>query len=823
MAEQGNCYHCGQAVPPSVELTAEIDGVSRTMCCVGCQAVAEAIVAGGLADYYRNRDALPDAPREALPDIVQELCLYDHVEFQKNFVTTAGEFEREASLILEGITCSACIWLNEAHISKQPGVLSVGINYATRRARVRWDTRLTKLSDILAAIAAIGYRAHPYDTERNEALARKERRAALWRLFVAGFGMMQVMMYAVPVYFAGKDGMAPEHEQLMRWASLVLTVPVVFYSSAPFFRNAWRDLRLLRVGMDVPVALGVGATFIASVWATLRASGEVYFDSVTMFVFFLLCGRFFEMTARQKAASVTEALGKLLPAFAHRLQAFPQNREVEEVVVADLRPGDVVLVKPGEPIPADGCVLEGKSSANEALLTGESLPVQKTTGDKVTGGAVNIESPLFVAVEHVGEETRLSAIVRLMERAAMQKPRIVELADRIAGRFVFALLLLAAAVAVVWYQIDADKALWVTVSVLVATCPCALSLATPVALTVASGAMARAGLLVTRGHGIETLARATHFVFDKTGTLTVGRMRLMETLPLGDLDAKTCVALAAALERTSEHPIASALRGGMGEAESDSSRIMLERMYSESGKGVGAYHGDEGREIRIGRIDYVAALHGKELPASARAFCECDATVVALGDTSGWLALFQLGDAIRPEAHTLIAALAAAGKKIILLTGDGHAAAQSVARQIGIDGVQHEIRAGASPQEKHDFVRGLQESGAVVAMIGDGVNDAPVLAQAQVSVAMGSGAALARAQADFVLLSENLEHLRTGIAIAGKTLMIIRQNLCWAVVYNVVALSFAVFGFVTPWMAGLGMSGSSFMVVFNALRLQKPE
>ncbi|MCL2830482.1 MAG: cadmium-translocating P-type ATPase [Betaproteobacteria bacterium] len=822
MAEQGNCYHCGQEIPSAVALSATIDGVSRAMCCTGCQAVAQAIVESGLGEYYRNRDALPDAPREALPEIVQELRLYDHAEFQKSFVRAAGEHEREASLILEGITCSACIWLNEAHLAKQPGVRSVAINYATRRVRVCWDTQLTKLSDILAAIAAIGYRAHPYDVAKNEELAQKERRAALWRVFVAGFGMMQVMMYAVPVYFAGKDGMAPEHEQLMRWASFVLTLPVVFYSSAPFFRNAWRDLRLLRVGMDVPVALGIGATFIASVWATLRgvqAGGEVYFDSVTMFVFFLLCGRFFEMTGRQKAASVTEALGKLLPSFAHRLRSFPQGREVEDVVVADLVAGDVVLVKPGEPIPADGCVLEGRSSANESLLTGESLPVPKAAGDRVTGGAVNIESPLFVSVKCVGEETRLSAIVRLMERAAAQKPRIVEMADRIAGRFISVLLLLAVVVAVVWFRIDPDRALWVTVSVLVVCCPCALSLATPVALTVASGAMARTGMLVTRGHGIETLARATHFVFDKTGTLTVGRMRLLETLPLGERDAQACVDLAAALEETSEHPIAAALREGRG--DSTEGAAALTQIYSVPGQGVGAYC--DGGEIRIGRVDFVASLHGKELPGYAWDFCACEDTVIALGDASGWLALFRLGDAVRPEARSLVAALAAAGKKIVLLTGDGEAAARSVARQIGDDAIWHEIRASASPQEKHDFVRHLQESGAVVAMVGDGVNDAPVLAQAQVSVAMGGGAALARAQADFVLLSENLDHLRAGVAIAGKALGIIRQNLWWAVLYNIVALNFAMLGFISPWMAGLGMSGSSFMVVFNALRLQKPE
>ena len=336
---EANCYHCGLPIPDGVELSVPIAGAVRKMCCPGCQAVAQSIVDNGLEDYYRSRDALPESPREAMPNILDQLRLFDHAEFQKSFVKDLGETEREASLLLEGITCAACIWLNEKHVGRLPGVTGLDINYATRRARVRWDESRVRLSDILAAIAAIGYRAYPYDAAKNEAISRKERRDAMWRLWVAGFGMMQVMMYAYPVYIANGD-MAPDIESMMRWASLLLTLPVVFYSSAPFFRNAWRDLGLRRVGMDVPVALGVGAAFAASCWATLARSGEVYFDSVTMFVFFLLGGRYLEMTARQKALSVTEALAKLLPAFSQKLAKFPVDRSTVQCLVADLRPGD---------------------------------------------------------------------------------------------------------------------------------------------------------------------------------------------------------------------------------------------------------------------------------------------------------------------------------------------------------------------------------------------------------------------------------------------------------------------------------------------------
>ncbi len=805
------CYHCGQPVPDDVHLPVKVAGQAREMCCIGCQAVARSIVDNGLEDYYRSRDALPESPREARPAILDQLAMFDHADFQKNFVRELGPNEREASLLLEGITCAACIWLNEQHVGKLPGVTAVDINYVTRRARVRWDESRVKLSEILGAIAAIGYRAYPYDATKNEELSRKERREALWRVWVAGFGMMQVMMYAFPVYWADGD-MTADIESLMRWASLILTVPVVFYSAAPFFRSAWRDIRLRRVGMDVPVALGVGAAFLASLWATHIQAGEVYFDSITMFVFFLLGGRYLEMTARQKAVSVTEALAKLLPAFARRMAAYPASHEAEQVMVADLRIGDVVLVRPGEAMPADGRVLEGMSCANEALLTGESRPIAKVPGDPVTGGAINAESPLVVRVEQVGETTRLSAIIQLMERAAAEKPRIVEMADRIASYFVAALLLVAVAVAVGWYWVDPDKALWITVSVLVVTCPCALSLATPIALTVAAGALAKDGLLVTRGYAIEALAQATHFVFDKTGTLTTGHMRLLDILPTGTSSRQQCLALAAALEQSSEHPLAASLRL----AAEGLPRPVADGVRSEPGQGVEAMI--DGVRYRLGRPDFVLA-DCRDLPDEARSWLAGGDTVVVLGNESGFLALFRLGDSLRPEAHRLIDTLKAAGKHVVLLSGDAQGVVERIGRELGIE----DVRAGATPQGKHEAVTALQRDGAVVAMVGDGVNDAPVMAQAQVSIAMGGGTQLARTQADFVLLSENLDHLRYGLRRAVLSLQVIRQNLWWSFAYNFVALPLAIAGYVTPWLAGIGMSASSLLVVLNSLRIQRAE
>lgn len=811
-AASAQCYHCGLPMPAEANFPVYIRGVRREMCCAGCQAVAQAIVDNGLEDYYTSRDAMPESPREAVPAVLEQLRLFDHAEFQKSFVRALGEHEREAALMLEGITCAACVWLNERHVGQLPGVTGVDVNYATRRAKVRWDDSRIKLSDILAAIAAIGYRAYPYDAARHEELARKERREAMWRVWVAGFGMMQVMMYAIPVYLAGEGEMPIDIETLIRWASLFLTLPVVLYSSAPFFKGAWRDLKLRRVGMDVPVALGIGVAFMASVWATLTRSGEVYFDSVTMFVFFLLGGRYLEMTARQKAVSVSEALAKLLPAFCQRLPGFPENREPEQVVVSELKPGDVVLVRPGDTIPADGRVLEGRSNANEALLTGESRPVAKQVGDSVTGGSINMESPLYVAVEKVGEATRLSAIIRLMERAAAEKPRIVELADRIAQWFVACLLFFSALVALGWYLIDPSRALWITVSVLVVTCPCALALATPISLTVAAGALAKDGLLVTRGHAVETLARATHFVFDKTGTLTRGEMSLLDVaVRRGSRDE--ALALAAALEAASEHPLALALRQAAVGQEP------LRAEAPEAAPGLGLEGSVAGRRLRIGRPDYVAALAAEAAPAWPEGWQVCGDTVIALGDSDGILAFFRLGDEVRPEARELVADLLAAGRQVVLMSGDAEAVALRVGQSLGIT----DVRAAMSPQAKRDAVQALQAGGAVVAMIGDGVNDAPVLAQAQVSVAMGAGAELARAQADLLLLSENLQHLRRGVRRCRFTMRVIRQNLMWSFAYNFLALPLAALGHVTPWAAGIGMSASSLLVVMNALRIQRKE
>ena len=805
------CFHCGLPLPSSPRHSVVIDGVEQAVCCPGCEAEARSIVAAGLSDYYRHRSAYPAPPQTALPDALQALELYDSPKLQQGFVRTAGEHVREASLILEGIRCAACVWLNEQHLARLPGVLSVSVNYATRRARVRWDETRVRLSEILRAIAALGYSAHPFDPARQEELHRRERRRALWELFVAGFGMMQVMMYAVPAYLAGEGEMPPDIGGLLRWAGLILTAPVVFFSAARFFRGAWSDLRARRLGMDTPVALAIGLAFAASVWATLTGEGETYFDSITMFVFFLLGGRYLEWNARRQASDASEALARLEPAMAWKLPTYPDTGVEARVVVAELAPGDYVRVRPGEAVPADGVVAEGVTAVNEALLTGESRLVAKRPGDAVIGGCLNVESPVVVRVERVGEETVLAGIVRLLDRAVAEKPPIAALADRVAAWFVAALLVVASGVFLYWFSVDPARALWITVAVLVVTCPCALSLATPAALGAATSRLAKRGLLVTRGHAIEALAKATHVVFDKTGTLTEGRLALEEAVTLGSLSADECLALAARLEQGTEHPVGRALR----EAARQRGLAIPPGVQPTRVPGAGMEATIDGRSVRIGTPAFVAALAGRPLPPALRAFVERDDTAVVLGGEEGYLAAYAFRDALRPDAAAAVGRLRSAGHRVTLLSGDRLPAVRSVAERLGIE----EFVAGATPEDKLAFVEALQREGAVVAMVGDGVNDAPVLARAQVSVAVGEAAQAAQASADMVLVSGRLEDLAHGFALARRTTRIIGQNFAWAIAYNLVALPLAITGFVTPWMAGIGMAGSSLLVVLNSLRL----
>jgi Cu2+-exporting ATPase len=783
------CYHCGLPAP-SGSWSVVIDGLARPMCCPGCEAVASSIVENGFSDYYRERSAFSANAGECQL-VPPQLALYD--SDPQLAQPAAGQDACSAVFSLEGIRCAACVWLIERRLARLPGVLRADVNVATERLNARWDPARCKPSDIVAALRATGYVAYPHDPARHGAQRDKARKKLFRQLFVAGLGMMQVMMYALPAYIADDGTMEADMAALMRWASLLLTLPVLLYSAQPFFAGAWNSLRQRMPGMDVPVALGIGAASVASIAATVRGQGEVYFDSVTMFVFLLLASRYLELTARHKAGRALERLQNALPASARRMTG---AREPELVAAAQLAPGDLVLVAPGESVAADGIVAEGEVRLDLALVTGESRAQARAMGDAVPGGAVNAGQAFVLRVTRAVGESTLSRLVALVEGASLGKPRLALWADQVAACFVAALLVLTVIVFFVWQQIDPARAWQVAIAVLVVSCPCALSLATPTALAAATDALLLRGVLVVRPHVLETLQRATHIVFDKTGTLTVGRPVVRQVTVAGDLDEARCRQIAAALEAASAHPLAAAIR-----AAASGPLPQALALHSENGKGV------------RGTVDGVAYRLGNA------AFAGIDGadTGVFLARDGQLLARFDIADALRPEAAEVVRQFRQRGLQTILLSGDAPAVAEAVGAQLGMS----DALGGQLPADKLNFVRALQKQGAVVAMVGDGINDAAVLSAADVSFAMGEGAALAQLHADCVLMSGSLSALSAAADMAARALGVVRQNLAWATLYNALAIPAAAFGLINPWLSAVGMSASSAFVVINALRLRR--
>ncbi|WP_415842715.1 heavy metal translocating P-type ATPase, partial [Pseudomonas reidholzensis] len=792
------CYHCALPVPAGSRFSAVVLGEPRAFCCPGCQAVAESIVAGGLEHYYQHRSETSANP-EALPRQLQdELALYDRVDVQQRFVRHQDNLA-EAVLMIEGISCAACGWLIEKHLRAIAGVADARLNLSNHRLLLSWDDQQLPLSTLLAELRHIGYVGHPYQPDQAAEQLAEENRSALRRLGVAGLLWFQAMMATMATWPEFNIDLSPELHTILRWVALFLTTPIVFYSCAPLFKGAARDLRTRHLTMDVSVSLAIALAYCAGIWTAITGHGELYFDTVGMFALFLLTGRYLERRARERTAAATAQLVNLLPGSCLRLDAEGRS---ERILLAELQQGDRVQVLPGAVIPADGRILEGRSSIDESLLTGEYLPLARRVGDRVTGGTLNVESSLTVEVEALGQASRLSAIVRLLERAQAEKPRLAQIADRAAQWFLFFSLVAAAAIGLLWWQLDAARAFWIVLAMLVATCPCALSLATPTALTAATGTLHKLGLLVTRGHVLEGLNQIDTVIFDKTGTLTEGRLALRSVRPLGALGADRCLALAAALENRSEHPIARAFGRTAQPAEE-----------VQNVPGLGLQGQVDGERLRIGQASFVCALSGAEVPPVP----EPRGQWLLLGDRQGPLAWFGLDDRLRDDAKALLDACRARGWRTLLLSGDSSPMVAEVAAQLGID----QAVGGLLPDDKLARLRALQAEGRKVLMLGDGVNDVPVLAAADISIAMGSATDLAKTSADAVLLCNRLQALAQAFDLARRTRRVILENLLWATLYNSLMLPFAALGWITPVWAAIGMSVSSLIVVLNALRLTR--
>jgi len=775
------CFHCGEVLPATPPLV-DIDGQARAVCCHGCGAAAQWIRAAGLGDYYRLRAA--DGARVD-PD-AGDFLTWDRADVQAGHVihSAAGN---EITVVVEGMRCAACAWLIDRALLREAGVVEVTANAITGRVRLNWDPARTPLSRLLVRLAALGFRPHLAQGEAAERERRRERNQMIARLGVAALGATQAMMFAEALYLDTAGEMALPTRDFFRWITFLVATPVVFFSGWPFIAGMAVELRQRRPGMDTLVATSVLLAYFASLLETLRGGVHVWFDAAVMFVLFLLAARFLEQMARRQASARLDTLARAQPALAWRIN----DSGREQVPVAALVVGDRVEVGAGEVVSADGELLEAPASLDESLLTGESEPVAKQPGDPLYAGSICRESAARLQVLRIGSDTRLSQLTRAVARAQAQRPRVARLADAVATRFVSALFVLAALVFIAWWQIEPSRAFEVALSVLVVSCPCALSLAVPAALATAHGTLARMGVLALGADALESLAKVDTVLLDKTGTLTLGRPQLVAATAVTGGDVERWLQIASALERGAGHPIAAAF------ARIDTTAAQSVRAFP--GQGV------------AGDVDGLAYYLGR----AGFAFAGTDDGALWLGDGQQAFARFSIADPLRPDAAAAIASLRTLGISPRILSGDGAEAVRSVALAVGVDVFQSR----QSPEDKLDAVRTLQAAGHRVLMLGDGINDAPVLAGADVSMAMADGAPLAQRSADLVLTGSSLRRVPQAVALARRSQRIIKQNLAWALAYNLLALPFAAMGWVNPGLAALGMAASSLMVTANALRL----
>ncbi len=796
----GSCFHCLQPLPADGGYTIRLLDRDYAVCCYGCQAVAQTIADQGLLHFYQFRDNRNPLNVPLVPEELQRFDAYDDERLQQQFTRdNANNGSRETSLSLEGMTCSACAWLIEKHLAPLPGIDQVAVNASSERVTIAWQPDQTKLSTILKHIAELGYRALPFQSASQEQDFKKRRRYFVTRLGVAGLATMQVMMIAIGLYFGMVSDLDDSLRQFLWWISLLLATPVLLFSAQPFYLSALRSIQAQRPNMDVPVSLALLSTYIASAYATITNQGEVYFESVCMFTFFLLLGRYLELLARQRAVSAASNLIKLLPAVAQRKN---QDGQLEHVAVADLQLDDVVVVAAGATVPADGKLMQQTAYVNEALMTGESRAVAKQVGDQILAGSVNQQQLMTLQVTATQQDTVLASIVALQDIALSRKPKWVENAERLAQSFVKQVLIMALLTFLIWTWVDPSEAFWVTIAVLVATCPCALALAAPTAVTGAIHNLNKQGVIVRNADVLTRMESIKTIFVDKTGTLTNGEFRLLNHYQHAtELSIDVLWSLVQTLERYSQHPLAQPLQ------QLTTTSVAIDHVEVQPSFGVSGQW--QQQQLRIGSLAWVRQWHSQFQPqiASANVF---------LASETGILLELQVGDQLRNGAAETVAALQQLGLTVVMLTGDRAELAAPIAAQLGIT----DVHAQCLPADKLALLAERQLQHPVM-MIGDGMNDGPVLAQADISVSFAQASDLARSAADAVLLRNQFSAVLPFYQTALRSQMIMRQNVRWALVYNIAILPVAMLGFITPYIAALGMSASSLLVLLNSLRLYR--
>lgn len=803
------CFHCGLPITADANYHAQLDGAARDFCCFGCQSVCSAIFDAGLQGYYqRTPEGILLAPPPELP---KDIEIYDLDEVQQDFTTCSGDV-RDIHLLVEGIHCAACVWLIERGLSRVKGVESANVNLAAKRVHLRWRNEQSKLSDILRALSKIGYAAVPYDPESAEGVIKKANRSMLFRLFFSGFAMMNLIWVSIALYSGANQG---EFRDFFHWIGMALATPTLLYAGYPFYRGALGGLRGGRLTMDLPIAIGLTVTYLYSSYVTITANraGEVYFDTVTNLIFVILVGRYLEGMFRHQAVSATKRLMELQP----RVATVMQDGEEKVTPIRGVKLGDQVLVKPGYQVPVDGIVLEGQSAVDESMLSGESAPVHKNIGATVSAGTLNTNGALLVEVRTTLQNTTLAKIIRLVEEAQSSKAPIQRLADTIVPWFVFVTLICATFTFLLWMGKDFEVALMAATSVLIITCPCALGMATPMSIAVASGLGAKHGILVKNGLVLETLSKVTHFVFDKTGTLTEGKMRIAAIHFAVGMDKQTALCSAAAVERYSEHSVAKAIVAEADEQHCTYRDIPVQQFHATAGLGVAA--AVAGKTVLLGSIAWLqrnGVMRDETLAQHAEALETQAMSCVHLAIDGAHVAVFGLADKLRPDAQSLINTLRASGIGITLLSGDRKIVAEAVAKQLG----GMEVIAEVMPQDKDQVIQRLQQSGAIVAMVGDGINDAPALIRANVGIALGSGTDVSVESADIVLMHNELDKVRMATLLSRRTLRTIKQNIGLSFVYNAIMVPLAMMTLVTPLVAAITMPFSSLIVIGNAARIR---
>lgn len=808
------CFHCGEMLSPANQLTVRLKGKDERVCCVGCGAVSKAIFDAGLDAYYSMRESGEKPIRDhnsyaALSAGLSPASL-DIADVRQHYELAAAQGYMQLSFYLDGITCAACLWLAETTLKKLPGVAHVEVNYATHQADVTARAGQLQPSVIVQAIARVGLQATPASGANVlDAIVRAEREA-LKRLAVAFVCMMQIMMLAVPRYFVDIDEASAGALRLMDWASLLLTIPVIVFSAEDIFRKAWSALRGGHLGMDVPVALAIAATFASSTAALMTGRGEVYFDSIAMFVTLLGGARYAELRMRNRARKMILRLANALPPSAQRMASYPQSRETLLVAAAALRPGDHVLVAEGMIVPVDGEIVEGESSVDESLLTGEAHPVAKAAGMSVSGGTQNVSSPFVMRVMRAHHASAIAVTERLARAALSLRPPVTAWSDAAARAIAPVTVMLALIAGIGWLIVDASQAFNAVVAVLAVTCPCAIALAAPTAYAAATSRLIERGLLIADADWMSTLPGITDVVFDKTGTLTTGKMTLTSLEVAPGLARECVLGIACALEFGAAHPVAEALR------KADQVKVELPvvtNLHHHPGAGV---EGElNGAIYRFGRATF-ACEHAAEV-LNDEAF--------VLSRNGAWQATFRLDDPLRAEAKRVVEALKNRGLNVHILSGDSYTRARDVADRLGVPAAN--VMAEKSAAEKAQYLQSLMSDPSRtcrVLMVGDGVNDGPVLAIANASIAIaGNRADLPKLSAGAVLAAPRLTAISDALAMSKTVMRVVRENFAWAVVYNVIAVPLAMLNWITPAWAAVGMAVSSLVVVANSLRLSWPQ